>query len=149
MLIDHSDRARCDALAKRLRAVESVSAGLFAQVIDASPRLMTLNAMGKTGRLDRLISCQAWTEAAIELVALEVPGRQIKRLCLDDGEWICTLTRFPDLPDWLDDSSEGRHRALPIAILRALLDLREQRATDHQPASRLPSRVSAGLADIR
>jgi hypothetical protein len=124
MLLELDGRDEIDNLANRLADATRVTAGLFAQIIAASPRLITLKAIGKTGRLDRLLACEAWTDAAIELLALEAPGWSVKRLFLEDREWLCTLTRFPDVPDWLDDSAEGCHPMLALAVLDALLDIR-------------------------
>ena len=113
-----------ERLAIKLARAGLASAALFIATVAASPRLLTLKAMGKTNRLDRLITCEAWTEAALELLALETPGWSVQRLCRDDGEWLCTLTRLPDLPDWLDESAEGRHPVLALAILGATINVR-------------------------
>lgn len=149
MLIEPNSRNDTDKLADRLRAASRVSAWFVAEVFAASPRLMTLRAMGKTARLDGLVACEAWTEAAIELVALDVPDWRMQRLCLDDGEWLCTLTRFPDLPDWLDDSAEGRHPVLGLAILDALLAARARNAVPSPPITRQLAGIGADCTDYR
>jgi hypothetical protein len=97
-------------------------AHLFEAVLGDDDRLATLDRVGKTRRLRELLDHRAWTEAALELVALAAPSWSVQRLCRDDGEWLCTLTTHPDLPDWLDDSAEGRNPSLPLAILAALAE---------------------------
>ncbi|HTF80027.1 MAG TPA: hypothetical protein VK620_37925, partial [Bradyrhizobium sp.] len=82
----------------------------------------------KTARIERLIRSGAWTDAALALIDLQLPQRQVRRIAYDDGEWYCALS----LPDWLDRSIETRHTDLALAILSAFVDA--QRAT--APSSR-------------
>jgi hypothetical protein len=148
MLSDIASPAQVDDFANKLACATRASAALFTQ-ISASPRLATLKAIGKARRLDRLLECEAWTEAALELISLEAPGWKVKRLCRDDGEWLCTLTRFPDLPDWLDDSAEGRHSVLALAVLEAFLSVRVQTSTSVPSTLRHQPDASADCADYR
>ena len=148
MLSDIASPAQVDDFANKLACATRASAALFTQ-ISASPRLATLKAIGKARRLDRLLECEAWTEAALELISLEAPGWKVKRLCRDDGEWLCTLTRFPDLPDWLDDSAEGRHSVLALAVLDAFLGIPPQTSASVSSTLRhLPDPI-ADCADYR
>lgn len=140
---------RTERLASKLVCADGASATLLAEIVAANPRLMTLKAMGKTGRLDRLVTCEAWTEAAMELLALGAPGWSVKRLCRDDGEWLCTLTRIPDLPDWLDDSIEGRHPVLALAIVDALIGIRTRDASPLHSVTRQERDVDVDCADYR
>ena len=149
MFIEPSGRNEIDNLASKLAGATQVNASLFAQVVAASPRLMTLRAIGKTARLDRLAVCEAWAEAAIELIALEAPGWTVKRLSLDDREWLCSLTRFPDVPNWLDESAEGRHPILALAVLDALLAVRAMDALALRSAATRPGGVGADCIDYR
>src|SRR5206468_6036629 len=71
----------------------------------------------KTARIERLIQSQAWTDAALALIDLELPQWQIRRIAYDEGEWYCALSRQRELPEWLDQSIEGRHADLALAIL--------------------------------
>ena len=149
MLIEPSSRDEVDRSASKLRSAARVSAVLFAVLVTESPRLTTLKATGKTSRLDRLCASEAWIDAALELIALEAPEWSVQRLCLDDREWLCTLTRFPDLPDWLDDSAEGRHPVLALAIVGALLDIRARTAIASNVSGQQPAWVSADCTDYR
>ncbi len=110
---------------------------------------MTLQAIGKTARFERLAASEAWTEAAIELIGLEAPDWTVKRLYLDDREWLCTLTRFPDVPDWLDESAEGRHPILALALLDALLAVRASGAVLPRSAAPHLDGAGADCADYR
>ena len=110
--------------ASGLTAATRPSLRLFADILDGSPRLVVLKKMGKTRHLDKLLAAEAWGEAAMAMVGLEAPNWNLQRLCRDDGDWVCTLTRFTELPEWLDDPAEGRHPVLALAILAALLEIR-------------------------
>jgi hypothetical protein len=76
--------------------------------------------------MDRLVATQAWTDAALALVELKMPRWSIARLVFDDCEWHCALSRHRQIPDWLDSSIETRHEVLPLAILAAVIEAREQ-----------------------
>jgi hypothetical protein len=68
-----------------------------------------------------LIGSQAWTDAALALIDLELPQWQVRRIAYDEGEWHCALSRAREIPEWLDQSIETRHANLPLAILSAYL----------------------------
>ena len=149
MLIKPENRNDVEKLANKLADATRASADLFAEIFAAGPRLMILRAAGKTNRLDRLVASEAWTDAALELIALEAPNWSVQRICLDDREWLCTLTRFPDVPDWLDDSAEGRHPVLALAILDALLDIRARATATSPAATRQLAGLTADCANYR
>ena len=144
------NQSNVEKLATTLAEARGVTAALMAEVVAASPRLTTLRAQGKTDRLDHLAAANAWSDAALELLALEAPEWAVQRLCRDDGEWLCTLTRFPELPDWLDDCAEARHPVLAVAILSALLDLRARPADARRSWAAQPADARAvDCADYR
>lgn len=138
-----------ERLTTKLARAGHPSASLFIEAVAASPRLTVLKAMGKTGRLDRLVACEAWTEAAMELLALDAPGWSVQRLCRDDGEWLCTLTRFPDLPAWLDDCIESRHPVLALAIVDALVGIRTGEASTLHHVTQHRHDAGVDCADYR
>jgi hypothetical protein len=76
----------------------------------------------KTARLERLIATSAWIDAALALIDLELPMWQVRHLAYDEGEWYCALSRQRELPDWLDQSIEGHHADLALAILSAFVE---------------------------
>lgn len=91
-----------------------------------------MNRSGAT-RIGRLIVAGAFTEAALLLIELEIPAWKIRRLACEGGEWLCALSRRPQLPLALDDMAEATHRALPLAMLRALVEVRRRTAAVPQP----------------
>jgi hypothetical protein len=111
------------AAADRLRDTYAVSAELIADIIrETCRRFPSQSQTGKTARVERMIQCGAWTEAALALIDLELPQWQIRRLVYDDGEWHCAFSRQRELPDWLDQAIETRHADLALAILSAFVE---------------------------
>jgi hypothetical protein len=110
-------------LSDRLRAADRVTPELMSEVIgEACRRFPSMGQAGKTARIETLIGSEAWTDAALALLELELPLWQIRRIAYDEGEWYCALSRERELPDWLDRSIETRHADLALAILGALVD---------------------------
>ena len=73
----------------------------------ACRRFPSSGQTAKTARIERLIRSGAWTDAALELLDLELPQWQVRRVAYDEGEWYCALSRERELPDWLDQSVEA------------------------------------------
>ena len=97
----------------------------------------------KNARIERLIEAQAWTDAALALIDLELPQWQIRRLAYDDGEWYCALSRQRELPDWLDQSVEARHADLALAILSAFVEAeRFSRPSSRTSVPRVPQHAN-------
>jgi len=117
----------------RLRDAHAVTAELISEVIgETCRRFPSVGQTEKTARIERLIGSEAWTDAALALIDLELPQWQVRRIAYDEGEWYCALSRERELPDWLDRSIETRHADLSLAILSAFVDA--QRIT--APSSR-------------
>jgi hypothetical protein len=113
------------ALGDRLRAADAVTAGLMSDVIgEVCRRFPSMGQNQKTARIERLIEAEAWSDAALALIDLELPQWQVRRIAYDEGEWHCALSRQRELPDWLDQSIEAHHEGLPLAILSAFVDAR-------------------------
>ncbi len=129
------------ALGARLRSATSVTPALIADVIGenilrASSRHVSSPWQAtRSKRVGQLICLGAWTDAALELVALELPQWNVRRLAYDGGEWHCALSRERELPDWLDQAAEGRHTELPLAILSALTEARRMAADAQETAT--------------
>ena len=120
-------------LGDRLHDAPAVTAGLMSEIIaETCRRFPSAGQSEKTARVERLIQSGAWLDAALALIDLELPLWQIRRIAYDEGEWHCALSRQRELPDWLDQSIEGRHADLALAMLGALLEA--QRIT--APSSR-------------
>ena len=86
-------------------------------------------------RLDQLIRSGARIDAALALIALELPQWQLRRIAYDGGEWHCALSRTRELADWLDQSAEGRHVDLALALLDALVEAQRIAVASRQPSS--------------
>jgi hypothetical protein len=111
-------------LSDRLRDAHAVTADLLSDVIrERCWRFPPVRRTSKTARIERLIESEAWTDAALALIELELPQWKVRRIAYDEGEWRCALSRQRELPDWLDQSIESAHADLPLAILSAFLDV--------------------------
>ena len=109
----------------RLRDANAVTAELMSEIIgETCRRFPSVGPSEKTARLERMIATRAWIDAALVLIDLELPMWQVRRLVYDEGEWYCALSRQRELPDWLDQSIEGHHADLALAILIAFVDAR-------------------------
>lgn len=85
-------------------------------------------------------------DATLRLLELELPNWVVRRLIREGDDWLCTLSRQPNLPIALDDPVEGVHATLPLAILRALVDARRRLSTEVRPASWIPQiRPASGI----
>jgi hypothetical protein len=139
-----SEQPPAAELAARLRDTSEVTAELMAEFIgNACRRFPSVGQTEKTARIERLIHSGAWTDAALALLDLELPQWQLRRIAYDQGEWYCALSRQRELPDWLDQSIEGRHADLALALLGAFLEARRITA----PSSR--TSVPAVTRDAR
>jgi hypothetical protein len=128
-----------DRLDEELRLAPEPARGLFAKIIgSACARIPVLNKSGRVSRIDRLIESGAWTDAALALIELELPAWRLRRLVCDSGEWLCSLSRQPNLPIELDDTVDARHEVLPLAILRAFIDARRKTDITSDRGSAVP-----------
>lgn len=128
-----------DRVDDELRRAPALAPDLFGKVIaSATVRFALLAKSGKTARIDRLIEAGAWTDAAFALIELEMPAWTLRRVIRGDGEWLCSLSRQPNLPMTLDDAAEARHEVLPLAILRAFVEARRRSGAAPQTISAVP-----------
>jgi hypothetical protein len=49
-------------------------------------------------RVNQLIEAGAWADATLAMVELELPYWNLRRLVHEDGEWLCSLSKQPNLP---------------------------------------------------
>lgn len=128
-----------DRLDDELRLAPALAPELLRKVMEsAGARLLSLRQSGKAARLDGLIEAGAWTDAALALIALEMPTWTVRRVIHEDGEWLCSLSRQPNLPITLDDAAEASHEVLPLAILRAVVEARRRSGAEPQTISAVP-----------
>lgn len=113
------------ALRAKLHAAAEVTPELMAEILDLGRRRALVPGHRATAaHLEQCIDAGAWTDAALVLLELELPLWHIRRIAYDGGEWYCALSRQRELPDWLDQSLEARHRDLALAILSAFVEAR-------------------------
>jgi hypothetical protein len=125
-----SDLETRTELSDQLRNAYVVTAEFLSDIIGATCRRFPSSGQSsKAARIERLIQSQAWTDAALALIDLELPQWQVRRLAYDEGEWYCALSRQRELPDWLDQSIETRHADLALAILSAFVEAQRVSAT--------------------
>lgn len=123
------------ALGRRLRKADAMTRPLMRDVIDtACRRIPSLGQSERTARLSRLIDAEAWADAALTLMELELPLWQVRRIAYDDGEWHCALSRERELPDWLDSAVEARHPDLAIALLLAFAEAQAPATMTSRPS---------------
>src|SRR6202162_5833297 len=104
-------------LSDRLRAAHIVTAELMSEVIgEVCRRFPSAGQTAKSARIERLIKSEAWTDAALALVDLELPQWQVRRIAYDEGEWHCALSRAREIPEWLRQTIGTRHANLALAI---------------------------------
>jgi hypothetical protein len=129
MFLHSNDRDQVQRLLKRVEDAPASDTRLFADVIaNACPRTLALLEMRKAARLKQLIDAEAWTDAALALLEFELPQWKVRRIVCDDGEWHCRLSAQPWLPEGFDEVVETFHRTLPLAILAAVVQARQQTA---------------------
>jgi hypothetical protein len=116
-----------NALDDRLCQAPAVTTALLSDVVrSVCPRFASLRHTERAARAEQMIELGAWTDAALALLALELPQWQVRRLAYDNGEWHCALSNQREMPEWLDQSIEAHHTDLPIAILRAFVSARQE-----------------------
>jgi hypothetical protein len=118
-----------------LRDASAVTPELFRTVIAIACRRFPSHWQSeKAARIERLIGVNAWTEAALALIELELPQWQLRRIAYDDGEWYCALSRKRELPEWLDQSVEAHHANLVLALLSAFVEAQQLAAASSGPS---------------
>jgi hypothetical protein len=133
----------------RLHHACGVTAEFLSDIMrEASRRFPSTAGSPKAGRVEQLIRSQAWTDAALALIDLELPQWQVRRLAYDGGEWFCALSRQREMPDWLDQPIETHHTDLALAILDAFAQAKRISATPNQADVPLPPSVMSFLEPV-
>ncbi len=133
-----------DRLDEELRDAPRLDRSLFSKIIvGACERIPVLSKSEEVARIDRLIEIGAWTDAALAVIALELPDWRLRRLEYDSGEWFCSLSRGPNLPAMFDDTADASHEMIPLAILRAFFQARRMAEIASRPTSPVPQVSSA------
>src|SRR5437660_2975271 len=133
-------------LVDRLRNAPRANSILIAEIIGtACRRFPSMCQSEKTARVEQLIRSEAWTDATLALIDLELPLWQVRRIAYDEGEWYCALSRRRELPDWLDQSIETRHADLALAILSAFVEAQRISAPSSRTSVPAVNRVASPL----
>jgi len=128
-----------DRLEEELRLARAPMPRLFSKLVaTVCIRLPLLNKSGQAARIEKLTSAGAWADAALLLLELEIPAWKLRRLVCQDGEWLCSLSRQPNLPIAFDEPVEATHEILPLAILRAFVEVRRSELPAAQSVARVP-----------
>jgi hypothetical protein len=129
-----------DRLDEAVRVASKPTPEPILQIIaGACSRIPLLTLSGKAAAIGQLIKLDAWVDAALTLIELELPGWKLRRLICEDGEWFCSLSRQPNLPATLDDTADGTHEVMSLAILLAFLEARRRMATVPQSVAAVPA----------
>jgi hypothetical protein len=127
MLLIPNREDRLNRLTEQLRRAPAVTRNLIVAVIaDACSRLPVLYRAGTAVRIDRLIKAGAWSDAVLALIELELPAWKLRRLVYQDGEWFCSLSKRPNIPAEIDETADGVHQVLPLAMLTAFVEVRRR-----------------------
>ena len=123
------------SLGDRLSNAQGMTGPLMREIIDkACRRIPSLRQSERTARLIQLIDAEAWTDAALALMALELPLWHVRRIAYDEGEWHCALSRERELPDWLDTAVEGCHGDLAVALMSAFVEVQALAVETSRPS---------------
>ena len=136
-----------ERLAHKIKLTEAPSCDLIEEIAAACERFGALKRTSKFASFEAWCKSSAWLDATLALVSGALPNWSIRRIVKDDGFWICSLSRSPNLPIELDDGVEATHESLPLAVLLALVEAR-QLGPSVIPA-RTPPATDAGEARHR
>ena len=137
MLSVRNQNEQLRALQAQLRRARAVTPGLMADVLAlVAERYSAPSYLACAKRIDALIEAEAWTDAALALLDLELPQWKLRRIARDDSEWRCCVGKQRPLPEWLDDTVECGHPVLPLALFDALIEARLVALTFATPTAR-------------
>jgi hypothetical protein len=122
------------SLSVRLRRAQTMTPPLMLDIVHACRRFVSLGGNERTTRVMRLIEAEAWGDAALALMELELPLWQVRRIAYDEGEWHCALSRERELPDWLDAAVEAHHADLALALLSAFIEVQALAVETSRPS---------------
>jgi hypothetical protein len=146
MAFSSDDAALLDEIDENLQAAVEPTCGMFLKIIASiCTRTPILGRSENRLRIARLTEAGAWTDAAMALLKIEMPGWQIRRLCYENEEWLCSLSCQPGLPLALDECAEVTHKILPLAILRAFVEARRMACVTSEIGSTVPHVRSASM----
>jgi hypothetical protein len=138
MLFDPKHDEHLGRLEEQLRCALAITPQLMSDVIAEACTRFPAHSRTVKAKVSRLIESGAWTDATLALVELELPQWKLRRIIYEDGEWLCSLSKQPQLPPGLDEVAEASHEILPLAILIALLQARRSVAASATSLTTVP-----------
>jgi hypothetical protein len=135
MFLNSQRSEQLATLAWQVGAADEATSQLFSEVVIATARrLWAPGEAAKATQLHDLIEAGALTQAALNLIDLELPLWKLRRIAYDEGEWHCAMSRQRELPEWLDQAVETRHASLTLAILGAYIETLGQTELSREPS---------------
>jgi hypothetical protein len=137
MLLQPHQSDRLRKLQGDVQRAQKVTPALMADVLAVvGERYSVSPSLASARQIWALLQAEAWTDAALALLDLELPQWKLRRIAYDDGEWRCCLGKQWPLPEWLDDTVDVGHPVLPLAILDAMIEARAVAQTSVAAAPR-------------
>jgi hypothetical protein len=137
--LDHDLRE----LEQRLHDARVITSDLMTDVITRSClRFQAQNPTAKAKVLD-LVALNAFADATLALIELELPQWKLRRLVHDDGEWHCSFSRELGVPIELDEMAEVSHEVLPLAMLGAFVEARRHGLPAATPRPNVAPQIEA------
>jgi hypothetical protein len=134
MLLHLQRSEQLATLAAQVSAADEATTQLFSEIVVATARrLWAPGEAAKATELHDLIEAGALTQAALNLIDLELPLWKLRRIAYDEGKWHCAMSRQRELPEWLDQAVEARHASLTLAILGAYIETVGQIELSREP----------------
>lgn len=116
-----------EMLADHVRTANKATSELLSAILAGTARRLSFpSSAANAARVRQFIDAGALTEAAFALIDFELPQWKLRRIAYDGGEWHCALSRERELPDWLDEAVEARHRDLALALLSSYVETKRQ-----------------------
>lgn len=151
MLFRPFKRDHAGEIETRIEGAAAVTPALMADIVAHCRRVDRSESSRMAWRLNAFVEAKAFTDAALALIEVELPHWSLVRIACEEGEWVCTLSRYARMPAWLGDTVDGRHALLPLAILSAVVAARAadlEMATAHTDVAPAPPRRRALLRQL-
>jgi hypothetical protein len=72
------------------------------------------------------------------VIELELPNWTIRRIACEHCEWLCSLSRQPNVPLALDETADASRQVLALAILCAFVEARLREAVSARAVPSFP-----------
>lgn len=120
-----------DHVISELHQAPTLTAGLLIRFTGlASIRISGLAGIKEIKRIEHLIEAGSDVDAVRALIALTLPQWKLRQLAFDDGLWHCALSRCRALPCEFDQTANGCHADIGIAVLIAFVEAWQMASLD-------------------